>query len=135
MTGPSQAVHLKMEPDAPRRVAALEPSPEVPRAIGMQAKAAEHARPGVMAAIPDPRIGAMAAMRFPEGKSRETIARRMHYERSSPAEQPRRFPRGTIWSRPSPAYPFSSGSQVQSLRAAPIYRLKKFQTLACNGVV
>lgn len=65
----------------------------------MQAKAVGHARPEVtafMATIPDPRIGAIAAMRFPEGKSRETMARRMHYERTGPAKQLRRLLRGRI---------------------------------------
>lgn len=95
----SQAVHLKMELDALRRVASREPSPEVLMAIEMQAKAVEHARLEVMAfiaTIPDPRIRAIAVMRFLEGKSWETIARRMHYERSSPAKQLRRFLCGRI---------------------------------------
>ena len=101
MTGrePSQAVHLKAEPDALRRVAAEEGGEAVPRAIDAQARAVEAARLEAMAsiaAIPDPRIRAICAMRFPEGKSRETIARRMHYERSSPAKQPRRFLRGRM---------------------------------------
>jgi len=42
------------------------------------------------------RVRAIAVMRFLEGKSWETIARRMHYERTSPAKQLRRFLRGTI---------------------------------------
>lgn len=90
----SQAVHLKAELDALLRVASREPSPEVLRAIEMQAKAVEHARLEVMAfiaAIPDPRIRAIAVMRFLECRSWETIARRMHYERTSPAKQLRRF--------------------------------------------
>nr|DAQ81403.1 MAG TPA: Protein of unknown function (DUF1492) [Caudoviricetes sp.] len=49
-----------------------------------------------IAAIPDPRIRAIAVMRFLEGKSWETIARRMHYERTSPAKQIRRFLRGRM---------------------------------------
>ena len=96
---PPQAVHLEAEPDAPRRVAAEEGGEAVPRAIDAQARAVEAARPEAMAsiaAIPDPRIGAICAMRFPEGKSRETIARRMHHGRSGPAEQLRRFPRGRM---------------------------------------
>lgn len=95
----SQARSLQAELDALRRVAGREPSPEVLRAIEMQAKEVEHARLEVMAfiaEIPDPRIRAIAVMRFLEGKSWETIARRMHYERSSPAKQLRRFLRGTI---------------------------------------
>lgn len=40
----SQAVHLKAELDALRRVAAKEPSPEVLRAIDRQARAVELAR-------------------------------------------------------------------------------------------
>lgn len=96
---PSQAVHPKAEPDALRRVAALEPSPEVPRSIDGQARAVESARLEAMAfiaTIPDARVRAIAVMRFPEGKSRETIARRMHHGGTSPAKQPRRFPRGRI---------------------------------------
>ena len=45
----SQAVHLKTELDALRRVAALEPNPEVLRAIERQARAVELARLEVMA--------------------------------------------------------------------------------------
>lgn len=96
---PSQAVHLKAEPDALRRVAAEEPSPEALMAIDGQAGAVEPARleaMAFMATAPDPRIRAIAAMRLLEGKSRETIARRMHHERPSPAEQPRRFLRGRM---------------------------------------
>ena len=95
----SQAVHLKAELDALRRVAAEESSEAVLRAIDAQARAVEAARLEAMAfiaAIPDPRIRAICAMRFLEGKSRETIARRMHHERSSPAEQLRRFLRGRM---------------------------------------
>lgn len=95
----SQARSLQAELDALRRVASREPSPEVLRAIDRQAKAVEYARLEIMAfiaAIPDPRIRAIAVMRFLEGKSWETIARRMHYERTSPAKQLRRFLRGRI---------------------------------------
>lgn len=95
----SQAVHLKAELDALRRVAAEEPGPEVPMAIDGQARAVESARleaMALMATAPDPRIRAIAVMRSLEGKSRETIARRMHCERSSPARQPRRFLRGRM---------------------------------------
>lgn len=90
----SQAVHLKEELDALRRVAAEESSADVLRAIDAQARAVESARLEVMAfiaSIPDPRIRAIAVMRFLEGKSWETIARRMHYERTSPAKQLRKF--------------------------------------------
>lgn len=90
----SQAVHLKAELDALHRIAALEPSPDVLGAIDRQAKAVESSRLEIMAfiaTIPDPRIRAIAVMRFLEGKSWETIARRMHYERSSPAKIMRRF--------------------------------------------
>lgn len=55
----SQAVHLKTELDALRRVASREPSPEVLRAIDRQARAVESARLEVMAfiaTIPEPRI-------------------------------------------------------------------------------
>ena len=95
----SQAVHLKAELDALRRVAAEEGSEDVLMVIDRQARAAEAARLEVMAfiaTIPDPRVRAIAVMRFLEGKSWETIARRMHYERTSPAKQLRRFLRGTI---------------------------------------
>ena len=95
----SQAVHLKAELDALRRVAAIEPSPEVLMSIDRQAKAVAAARLEVMAfiaTVPDPRIRAIAVMRFLEGKSWETIARRMHYERSSPAKQLRKFLSGRM---------------------------------------
>lgn len=95
----SQAVHLKAELDALRMVAAEESSAEVLRAIDAQAQAVEAARLEVMAfiaTVPDPRIRAIAVMRFLEGNSWETIARRMHYERTSPAKQLRRFLRGRM---------------------------------------
>lgn len=90
----SQAVHLKAELDALRRVASREPSPEVLKAIDRQERAVERSRLEIMAfiaEIPEPGIRAIAVMRFLEGKSWETIARRMHYERTSPAKQLRRF--------------------------------------------
>lgn len=90
----SMAVHLKAELDALRRVAAEERSADVLMAIDAQARAVEAARFEVMAfiaEIPDPRVRAIAVMRFLEGKSWETIARRMHYERTSPAKQLRKF--------------------------------------------
>lgn len=95
----SQAVHLKAELDALSRVAAEESSADVLRAIDGQARAVEAARLEVMAfiaTIPDARVRAIAVMRFLEGKSWETIARRMHYERSSPAKQLRKFLSGRM---------------------------------------
>lgn len=95
----SRAVHLKAELDALRRVAAEESGPDVLRAIDDHARAVEAARLEVMAfiaTVPDPRIRATAVMRFLEGKSWETIARRMHYERTSPAKQLRKFLRGRM---------------------------------------
>ena len=95
----SQAVHLKAELDALRRVAAEESSAEVLMAIDAQAQAVEAARLEVMAfiaTIPDARVRAIAVMRFLECRSWETIARRMHYDRTSPAKQLRRFLRGKI---------------------------------------
>lgn len=95
----SMAVHLKAELDALRRVAAEESGSDVLKAIDRQARAVESARLEVMAFIattPDPRIRSIAVMRFLEGKSWETIARRMHHDRTSPAKQLRRFLRGTM---------------------------------------
>ena len=93
------AVHLKAELDALRRVAAEESSADVLMAIDRQARAVESARLEVMAfiaTIPDARVRAIAVMRFLECRSWETIARRMHYERTSPAKQLRRFLRGKM---------------------------------------
>lgn len=95
----SRAVYLKAELDALRRVASEEPSADVLKAVDAQARAVEAARLEVMSfisTVPDPRVRAIAVMRFLEGKSWETIARRMHYERTSPAKQLRRFLRGKI---------------------------------------
>lgn len=95
----SQVVHLKAELDALRRVAAEESSADVLMAVDRQARAVEAARLEVMAfiaTIPDARIRAIAVMRFLEGKSWETIARRLNYERTSPAKQLRRFLRGRM---------------------------------------
>lgn len=91
-----RAVHLKAEPDALRRVAAGEGSGDVPRAVDAQARPARPEAMASIATVPDARVRAIAVMRFPEGKSRETIARRMHYGRTSPAKRPRRFPRGRM---------------------------------------
>lgn len=41
--------------------------------------------------IPDARVRCICLMRFVEGKSWETIARRLHYERASPAKIMRRW--------------------------------------------
>lgn len=90
----SQAVHIKAELDALRRVAAEESSADVLMAIDKLARAVEAARLEAMAfivTIPGARIRAIAVMRLLEGKSWETIARRIHYERSSPAKQLRKF--------------------------------------------
>lgn len=95
----SRAVHLKAEPDALRRVAGEECGADAPRAVDAQARAVEAARLEVMAfiaTVPDPNVRAIAVMRFLEGKSRETIARRMHCERTSPAKQLRRFLRARM---------------------------------------
>lgn len=95
----SQARNLQVELDALRRVAIRERSPEVLMAIDRQARATESARLEVMAfiaTIPDARVRAIAVMRFLECRSWETIARRMNYERTSPAKQLRRFLRGKI---------------------------------------
>lgn len=90
----SQARSLQLELDALRRVASREPSREVLDAIEKQVMAVESARLEIMAfiaTIPDARIRAIAVMRFLECRSWETIARRTHYERTSPAKQLRRF--------------------------------------------
>lgn len=42
-------------------------------------------------AIPDDKVRLICVMRFLEGKSWETIARRLHYERTSPAKIMRRW--------------------------------------------
>ena len=121
----SQATHLKAELDALRRVAAEEGSEDVLRAIDRQEKAVESARLEVMAfiaAIPDARVRAIAVMRFLEGKSWETIARRMHYERTSPAKQLRRFLRGTISLRPIERRTFLSPVALTMLGATLIFR-------------
>ena len=41
--------------------------------------------------IPDDRVRLICVMRFMEGRSWETIARRLHYERTSPAKILRRW--------------------------------------------
>lgn len=44
-----------------------------------------------MISIPDDRVRLICIMRFLEGKSWETIARHLHYERTSPAKILRRW--------------------------------------------
>lgn len=95
----SRGVHLKAGPDALRRVAAEESGGDALGAIDAQARAVEAARLEAMALIatvPDAGVGAIAAMRSLEGRSRETIARRTHHERTSPAKQLRRLLRGRM---------------------------------------
>ena len=132
----SQAVHLKAELEALRRVAAEDPSADVLTAVDAQARAVEAARLEVMsfiATVPDPRIRAIAVMRFLEGKSWETIARRMHYERSSPAKQLRKFLRGRMQPCPSSGFLSLAARKCRACGLHPYTGEKKFYILACNS--
>lgn len=88
----SQARYLTIELERLRGLE--ERSAEVAALIERHTQEVELARFEVMAyiaTIPDPKIRVIAVMRYLEGKSWETIARRLHYERTSPAKQLRRF--------------------------------------------
>ena len=72
--------------------AELEPSSR--RLLAEHLEAIEARRFELMAwiiSIPDDKVRLICFMRFAEGKSWETIARRLHYDRTSPAKIMRRW--------------------------------------------
>lgn len=90
----AQARLLKAEAERLRSLISVELEPSCRRLLAEHLEQVEHRRFELMAwiiAIPDDRVRLICIMRFLEGKSWETIARRLHYERTSPAKILRRW--------------------------------------------
>ena len=90
----AQARWLKREADSVRSLLAVELEPSCRRLLAEHLESVERQRFDLMAwiiAVPDDRVRLICIMRFLEGKSWETIARRLHYERTSPAKILRRW--------------------------------------------
>lgn len=90
----AQARLLKTEAERLRSLLAAELEPSCRRLLAEHLEQVEQRRFDLMAwiiSIPDDRVRLICLMRFAEGKSWETIARRLHYERTSPAKILRRW--------------------------------------------
>lgn len=90
----AQARHLKAESESVRLLLAVELEPSCRRLLAEHLAQVEQRRFCLMAwilEIPDPRVRLICIMRFLEGNSWETIARHLHYERTSPAKILRRW--------------------------------------------
>lgn len=90
----AQARWLKRESDSVRSLLAVELEPSCRRLLAEHLEQVEQKRFDLMAwiiSVPDDRVRLICIMRFLEGRSWETIARRLHYERTSPAKILRRW--------------------------------------------
>lgn len=90
----AQARLLRIEAERARLLLAAESEPSSHRLLAEHLECIEARRFELLAwmvAIPDDRVRLICLMRFAEGKSWETIARRLHYERTSPAKILRRW--------------------------------------------
>lgn len=90
----AQARLLRIEAERVRLLLAAEAEPSCRRLLAEHLEQVEQRRFNLMAwiiSIPDDRVRLICLMRFAEGKSWETIARRLHYERTSPAKILRRW--------------------------------------------
>jgi len=90
----AQARHLKAESESMRSLISAELEPSCRRLLIEHLESVERQRFDLMAwiiSIPDDKVRLICIMRFLEGKSWETIARRLHYERTSPAKILRRW--------------------------------------------
>lgn len=90
----AQARLLRIELERVRRLLEAESDPESRRLLAEHLECIEARRFELLAwmiAIPDGRVRLICLMRFAEGKSWEAIARRLHYERTSPAKILRRW--------------------------------------------
>lgn len=90
----AQARHLKAESESVRSLLVAELEPSCHRLLIAHLESVERQRFDLMAwiiSVPDGRVRLICIMRFLEGKSWETIARRLHYERTSPAKILRRW--------------------------------------------
>ena len=90
----AQARLLKMEAERLRLLLVAELEPSCHRLLAEHLEQVEQRRFDLMAwiiSIPDDKVRLICIMRFLEGKSWETIARRLHYERTSPSKILRRW--------------------------------------------
>lgn len=90
----AQARSLKAESESVRSLISVELEPSCRRLLAEHLKSVECRRFELLAwiiSIPDDKVRLICIMRFLEGKSWETIARRLHYERTSPAKILRRW--------------------------------------------
>lgn len=90
----AQARLLKAESESVRSLISVELEPSCRRLLIDHLESVKQQRFGLMAwiiAIPDDKVRLICIMRFLEGKSWETIARRLNYERTSPAKILRRW--------------------------------------------
>ena len=90
----AQARLLRVEAERVRELIAAELEPLSRRLLAEHLEAIEARRFELMAwiiSIPDDKVRLICIMRFLGGKSWETIARRLHYERTSPAKILRRW--------------------------------------------
>ena len=90
----AQARLLKTEAERLRSLIGVDLEPSCRRLLAEYLEQVEQRRFGLMAwilEIPDSRVRLICIMRFLEGKSWETIARHLHYERTSPAKILRRW--------------------------------------------
>lgn len=90
----AQAMLLCIEAERVRLLLAVESEPSCRRLLAEHLECIEARRFELMAwiiSIPDDRVRLICIMRFLEGRSWESIARRLHYERTSPAKILRRW--------------------------------------------
>lgn len=90
----AQARMLKLEAERLRSLLWTELEPSCRHLLIDNLESVERQRFDLMAwiiTIPDARVRLICIMRFLEGKSWETIARRLHYGRTSPAKILRRW--------------------------------------------
>lgn len=84
---------LRAEAAVVRELMRVEREPRCMAALCEHLERVEAKRFALMAwilEIPDARVRCICVMRFVEGKSWETVARRLHYERTGPAKMMRR---------------------------------------------
>lgn len=90
----AQARLLRVEAERVRELIKAELEPSSRRLLAEHLADIESRRFELMAwiiSIPDDKVRLICLMRFAEGKSWETIARRLHYDRTSPAKIMRRW--------------------------------------------
>lgn len=94
----AQARLLRIEAERVRLLLAAESEPSSRRLLAGHLECIEARRFELLAwiiSIPDDRVRLICLMRFAEGKNWETIARHLHYDRTSPAKIMRRWLRRT----------------------------------------